>query len=362
MALYDHVDRSQICDHILRMRPCPSFFDAQQPCRLFHPEFILQNDIMLWTPRTWTCHAYQRRRDTWNRCWTSDIPNCGQLHRQGWEHSEMFAFRSWIASVQPRFWYSVYCLEPNISGYLPLYIPLTSKTCRTALPTSRSSPRSSISSMIGKTSCHHHSPTSGKSLRWFSRWPPTSLSQSVCTGARCNTVTPHPEVIVQHIETIPHTVEIHFCHHRQHQTRLSHAHRRDLAQARLLGLDNQLDQIHPTQQASTCTIRSSNHFWSLVFDIDSSRATTHCYPIDTAGANSFTFICRHYIRPSTACVWSRLRLECRIGQRIALATSFDQDFTTPQLGSTNLQTSRPTFRTGSQNPSRSTIAETFTPT
>ena len=121
MSLYEHVDRSQICDHILRMRPCPSFFDAYQPCKMLHPEFILQNDILLWTPRTWTCHAYQRRRDLWNRCWNCDIPHCGQLHRQGWEHSEMFGFRAWIASVEPRFWYSVYCLEPNYSGRLPLY-------------------------------------------------------------------------------------------------------------------------------------------------------------------------------------------------------------------------------------------------
>ena len=121
MSLYDHVDRSQICDHILKLRPCPSFFDAYQPCKMFHPEFILQNDILLWTPRTWTCHAYQRRRDLWNRCWNCEIPHCGQLHRQGWEHSEMFGFRAWIASVEPRFWYSVYCLEPNFSGRLPLY-------------------------------------------------------------------------------------------------------------------------------------------------------------------------------------------------------------------------------------------------
>ena len=37
------------------------------------------------------------------------------------EHSEMFGFRAWVASVEPRFWYSVYCLEPNYSGRLPLY-------------------------------------------------------------------------------------------------------------------------------------------------------------------------------------------------------------------------------------------------
>ena len=78
MALIDHVDRSQICDHILKLRPCPSFFDAYQPCNMFHPEFILQNDILLWTPRTWPCHAYQRRRDLWKRCWNCELPHCGQ--------------------------------------------------------------------------------------------------------------------------------------------------------------------------------------------------------------------------------------------------------------------------------------------
>ena len=121
VALLDHVDRSQICDHILNLRPCPSFFDACQPCKMYHPEFLLQNDVLLWTPRTWPCHAYQRRRDLWKKCWNCEIPHCGQLHRQGWEHSEMFGFRAWVAAIEPRYWFSVYCLEPNYSGRLPLY-------------------------------------------------------------------------------------------------------------------------------------------------------------------------------------------------------------------------------------------------
>ena len=121
VALLDHVDRSQICDHILNLRPCPSFFDADLPCKMYHPEFLLQNDVLLWTPRTWPCHAYQRRRDLWKQCWNCEIPHCGQLHRQGWEHSEMFGFRAWVAASEPRYWFSVYCLEPNYSGRLPLY-------------------------------------------------------------------------------------------------------------------------------------------------------------------------------------------------------------------------------------------------
>ena len=121
VALLDHVDRSQICDHILNLRPCPSFFDADLPCKMYHPEFLLQNDVLLWTPRTWPCHAYQRRRDLWKQCWNCEIPHCGQLHRQGWEHSEMFGFRAWVAAIEPRYWFSVYCLEPNYSGRLPLY-------------------------------------------------------------------------------------------------------------------------------------------------------------------------------------------------------------------------------------------------
>ena len=97
----------------------PTCFVQRQGMALI--DHVDQNDILLWTPRTWPCHAYQRRRDLWKRCWNCELPHCGQLHRQGWEHSEMFGFRAWVASVEPRFWYSVYCLEPNYSGRLPLY-------------------------------------------------------------------------------------------------------------------------------------------------------------------------------------------------------------------------------------------------
>ena len=184
LSLYDHVDRSQICDHILKLRPCPSFFDVNQPCKMFHPEFILQNDILLWTPRTWTCHAYQRRRDLWNRCWNCEIPHCGQLHRQGWEHSEMVGFRAWVASVEPRFWYSVYCALNRTSVAVYHYTPSTSKTFRPALPLNRLSHRSSISNTTGRTPYHHHRPISVKSLLGSNLWPPTSMSRSVCTTAR----------------------------------------------------------------------------------------------------------------------------------------------------------------------------------
>ena len=86
---------------------------------------IVGKDVLCTTldplSRTWPCHAYQRRRDLWKQCWNCEIPHCGQLHRQGWEHSEMFGFRAWVAASEPRYWFSVYCLEPNYSGRLPLY-------------------------------------------------------------------------------------------------------------------------------------------------------------------------------------------------------------------------------------------------
>ena len=165
--MIDDLDRSQICDHILRMRPCPSFFDRHQPCKRFHPEFILQNNIMLWTPRTWTCHAYQRRRDVWQKSWTCDIPNCGQLHRQGWEHSEMFAFRSWISSVHPiSSGTQSIAWSLTSAARLRYYTPLTSKTSNIALPIGPLSRRKSITSMTGKKKCQRPRPTSEKSHPW----------------------------------------------------------------------------------------------------------------------------------------------------------------------------------------------------
>ena len=87
--------------------------------------------------------------------------HCGQLHRQGWEHSEMFGFRAWIASVEPRFWYSVYCLEPNFSGRLPLYT-IDFQDLQTCLATQPFITTELHPNMTGKTPYHHHQPTSSK--------------------------------------------------------------------------------------------------------------------------------------------------------------------------------------------------------
>ena len=120
MALYDHVDRSQICDHILRMRVRPSLTPTSparcstlsSSCRMTsyfgHPGLALVMPINVGV----TCGT---------DAGIARSPIVANYIAKAGEHSEMFGFRAWIASVEPRFWYSVYCLEPNFSGRLPLY-------------------------------------------------------------------------------------------------------------------------------------------------------------------------------------------------------------------------------------------------
>ena len=78
------VHSTRVCEHIMHLRPCPSFFDASYHCQGLHPEFLLQGMDVIWTPRTWCCRAFQRRIDltTPDRChvplsFSSDLkPSC----------------------------------------------------------------------------------------------------------------------------------------------------------------------------------------------------------------------------------------------------------------------------------------------
>ena len=57
-TLVTNAEPHQACDH-LHFRPCPSFMDTN-----YHPEFLLHGrGSVVWTPRTWTCRAFQRRTD-----------------------------------------------------------------------------------------------------------------------------------------------------------------------------------------------------------------------------------------------------------------------------------------------------------
>ena len=115
------VHPNRICEHIMHLRPCPSFFDPAHRCQGYHPEFLLQGPHVIWTPRTWSCRAFQRRIDLSNQdhC---HRPECQQLHRPGWAHSELVAFRSWALSVNRAYWFTIYCCQPNINGKTPLYV------------------------------------------------------------------------------------------------------------------------------------------------------------------------------------------------------------------------------------------------
>ena len=115
------VHPTRICEHIMHFRPCPSFLDPAYRCQGYHPEFLLQGPDVIWTPRTWSCRAFQRRTDLAHQdhC---HRPECQQLHRPGWAHSELVAFRSWALSVNRAYWFTIYCCQPNINGKTPLYV------------------------------------------------------------------------------------------------------------------------------------------------------------------------------------------------------------------------------------------------
>ena len=115
------VHPNRICEHIMHFRPCPSFLDPAYRCQGYHPEFLLQGPDVIWTPRTWSCRAFQRRTDLAHQdhC---HRPECQQLHRPGWAHSELVAFRSWALSVHRAYWFAIYCCQPNINGKTPLYV------------------------------------------------------------------------------------------------------------------------------------------------------------------------------------------------------------------------------------------------
>ena len=119
-TLVSNVEPQDVCEHIRRFRPCPSFWDPSTTCNRYHPEFLLRGGRVIWTPRTWACHAFQRRTDH-HRHGTCQLPGCMQLHRPGWEHTELYAFRLWMRQSNSRLWFSVWHELPNIDGKKPLW-------------------------------------------------------------------------------------------------------------------------------------------------------------------------------------------------------------------------------------------------
>ena len=68
----------------------------------------------------WGCHAFQRRsslRPLDDHC---GVPNCRQLHRPGFQHCELVAFRDWAAHVHEDSWFTVWTSTPDIQGQAPL--------------------------------------------------------------------------------------------------------------------------------------------------------------------------------------------------------------------------------------------------
>jgi len=48
------------------------------------------------------------------------VNNIQQVHRPGWKHCELVAFRGWIIANNPDMWFSIYCYQPNVNGQTPL--------------------------------------------------------------------------------------------------------------------------------------------------------------------------------------------------------------------------------------------------
>ena len=118
-TIIEDVHPNQICEHIMHLRPCPSFSDTNYQCPGHHPEFLLQG-------------------------------NNHQLHRPGWAHSELVAFRSWILYVDRAHWFTIYCRQPNVNGKSPLYIIHYQDILHTAFCTKATSHSLPSPSTIGK--------------------------------------------------------------------------------------------------------------------------------------------------------------------------------------------------------------------
>ena len=109
-----------VCPDLKTFRPRRAYTDPHHQCLHVHPEFFCTDGLYTWLPRTWGCHAFQRRssiRPLDDHC---GVPNCHQLHRPGFQHCELVAFREWAAHVHEDSWFTVWTSTPDIQGQTPL--------------------------------------------------------------------------------------------------------------------------------------------------------------------------------------------------------------------------------------------------
>ena len=91
-------------------------------CRGVHAEFICRNGQYTWLPRTWGCHAFQRKPPKDLGQTECHVLNCRQLHRRGFHHCELASFRAWALQAHPNQWFTVWYSDADLNGRTPLGI------------------------------------------------------------------------------------------------------------------------------------------------------------------------------------------------------------------------------------------------
>ena len=119
-TIFANVNQNQICEHTLHHRPYPCSIDKY---RFFHPEFFLKNGHIIWTPRQWGCHAYQGKYGSL-RSDHCQQPACRQLHRPGFLHCELVAYRGW-ATTTPARGSQFFCCDLYVARYQDVQFCLT---------------------------------------------------------------------------------------------------------------------------------------------------------------------------------------------------------------------------------------------
>ena len=109
-----------VCPNLKAFKPCRAYNNPERDCVHVHPEFLCTDGTYTWLPRTWGCHAFQRRnaiRPLEDHC---GVPNCKQLHRPGFQHCELVAFREWAKHAHQNSRFTVWNSTPDIQGQTPL--------------------------------------------------------------------------------------------------------------------------------------------------------------------------------------------------------------------------------------------------
>ena len=263
-TIIEDVHSTRICEHIMHLRPCPSFFDASYQCQGLHPEFLLQGNDVIWTPRTWSCRAFQRRIDlaTPDHC---HVSGCQQLHRPA-GHTP----NSWHSEVGP------FALTEPIGSPFTVDNPMsaanyhsTSSTTRTlsiAWSTKATCHIHPSSNTHGRRMSSHHSLTSMTALPKCSLLQPTTMTKTVSNSVEHytdNAARHHADLDLNQLNRqtpIP-PLRLNSCRPRAKSSQRRTQFLLALGKELLLDLDNPRDppakaSLHPTRHEQPIQLRS----------------------------------------------------------------------------------------------------------